>query len=196
MRKPSKDKKPVDIGRMILIQNSFLALKFAKEYKPIDFLEAISPLMKALERNEHDLIAASIPNKPMSDRAKMKLQTMIFVFNMISEPKNVLGFEIELTKNDVLHIMEEVFAPLYKFIPTSTSTRTKWWKPIDLGLKTIGLRVEQNRLWNPNPDLEKWIKTRKIGIDLGALDFAPNGEPMEGGEPLFLSFPNDLSAYL
>jgi hypothetical protein len=202
MSNSTKEKKPINIGEMLRIQN---ALFLIEELTPaaIDgrfqvtqqYLEDMAPLVAALKNNEYDLIAASIPNRPMSDKARMKLQTMIFVYNMISEPHKVLGFEIELAKKDVLDIMENVFVTLNKSIPTKTRTLTNWWKPIDLGLKSIGLRVEQSRMWNPDPNLIKWIETRKKLIDSGKITFARNGEPMENGKPMFFDFPNDLGAY-
>jgi hypothetical protein len=187
---------------MLKIQNSFFLIqRFTPSvtdgelHETRQYSEDMAPLVTALKNKEYDLIAASIPNRPMSDKSKMKLQTIIFVYNLISEPHKVLGFEIELAKKDVLDIMENVFVTLNKSIPTKTRTLTNWWKPIDLGLKSIGLRVEQSRMWNPDPNLIKWIETRKKLIDSGKITFARNGEPMENGKPMFFDFPNDLGAY-
>ena len=158
------------------------------------YLDDMAPLVAALKNNEYDLIAASIPNRPMSEKARMKLKTMIFVYNMILEPKKVFGFEIEITKGDAIFTMYSVFDILNKSIPTKTRTLSKWWKSIELGLRQVGIHLEQSH-GVLNPDLQKWIEIRKKRIASGEITFARNGEPMENGKLMFFDFPNDLGAY-
>ncbi len=158
------------------------------------YLEDMAPLVAALKNNEYDLIAASIPNRPMSDKARMKLQTMIFVYNMILEPQKVLGFEIELTKGDIIYVMNSVFKILNESIPTKTRTLSKWWKSIELGLRQVGRHLEQSH-GELHPDLQKWIGIREKRIASGEITFARNGEPMKNGKLMFFDFPNDLGVY-
>lgn len=191
MSKPTKkEKKLVDIGKMYQIEASFWLLEHYTPWdddcnEPEDYFEDISPLIIALKNKEYNLIAASLPKRTMSREAKIKLQTRIFVNNLISRPQNVLGFEMEITKGDIILIMERVFKTLHKSIPTNTRTLSNWWR-------SIGLPVEQRRVWNPDPVLEKWIQIREQRIDSGEITFTSSGEPLENGKQMFRNFPNNL----
>jgi hypothetical protein len=188
----SRKNKLVDIGKMHWIRSSFLLLE---HYSPWDdcgnpseaYYEDLSPLITALQNKEYDLIAASLPKSNMSNMAKWKLHTRIFVNNLISKPKDVLGFEIELTKNDVIQIMDRVFKTHNKYIPTNSRTLSNWWR-------SIGIPLEQARGGFLDPDLEKWIEMREQRIASGEITFTPTGEPMENGKLMFLNFPFDLRA--
>ena len=191
MIKPTK-KKLVDIGKIYWINNSFELLEHCAPCHDNaddveDYFGSLSPLITALQNKEYDLIAASLPKSNRSDMAKWKLRTRIFVNNLISKPKDVLGFEIELTKNDVIQIMDRVFKTHNKYIPTNSRTLSNWWR-------SIGIPLEQARGGFLDPDLEKWIKIRKQRIKSGEITFTPTGEPMENGKLMFLNFPFDLRA--
>ncbi len=200
MRKYIK-KKPLDIGKMLQIRDAFYHVGFnlswimpdeyPSEEQHLEYLKNVSPLVTALKNNEYDLIAASIPEKPMNDKARMKLQTIIFAYNLILKPKNVLGFEIELAKGEVILIIEKVFKPFYKSIPTAERTLSDWWDCIEIGVERAGITLKQVHGYL-DPDLKKWIESGEQRIASGEITFAPNGLPMKKGERMFVDFPYDL----
>ena len=193
MSEPTDEKIPVDFGRMLEIKSALWALENSKAYYENDFWEAISPLLTALKKNEHDQIVYALSKRSMGQGEKMKMQIIAFIYYFISEPRHVLGFDLDkLTKTDVLQVIKDGFPVYFACMPESQRGLSNWWKSIEPGLNRAGIFIGQGR-GDAHPDLEKWIETRKRRITSREITFTPSGEPMENGRLMFLDFANDLT---